>query len=66
MAGAHALSASLLALIAALSLPYIALVFDWSDPIGQKLRWPAEGVLAGRKGWQYLLLANCATFWWCW
>ena len=36
--------------IAALSLPYIALVFDWSDRLG-KTPLVTKDVLPGRKGW---------------
>jgi linoleoyl-CoA desaturase len=44
-------------LIAALSLPYIALVFDWSDRLG-KTPLAAEGVLAGRKGWAVFIASK--------
>ncbi|MBC3219776.1 fatty acid desaturase family protein [Serratia fonticola] len=44
-------------LIAALSLPYIALVFDWSDRLG-KTPLATEGVLAGRKGWAVFIASK--------
>lgn len=44
-------------LIAALSLPYIAWIFDWSDRL-QKTPLKAKNILPGRKGWAVYLLGK--------
>ncbi len=54
---AVSLSASLLALIAALSLPYINWIYDWSDRLGLT-PLAADRVLPGLRGWATFLSAK--------
>ncbi|SEM48831.1 linoleoyl-CoA desaturase [Pseudomonas sp. ok272] len=44
-------------LIAALSLPYVAWIFDWSDRLG-KTPLAAKHVLPGRRGWAVFLASK--------